>query len=141
MGPKLKRYKRPVEARKTQVRLLPVPLKGSPMPAFVMPGHDPTISEWRRDVCPPDLQRYYCVHGKYVGFKRLFRCYLCDPLEEAQEVEVEFSTHDDLQHGRLAIGRRTVEVLAAGDAEAMLLACQLVATVLDVMPTRATIRV
>jgi hypothetical protein len=47
------------------------------MPAFVTPGHDPTLSTWYRDVCPPDLKKYYCVHGHYTGHRNVFPCPIC----------------------------------------------------------------
>jgi hypothetical protein len=111
---------------------------GGDGPTFVTPGHDPTLDLWVEGVCPPDLRRYYCRHGHYVGFGNVFPCNLCGAPETTFVVDVEFSTHDDLQEGRTSIGTRRVEVLARHDAEAMALACQLVASAHDVMPTKAT---
>jgi len=115
------------------------------MPAFVMPGYDPDRDSpgavWFREHCAPDLQRYHCRHGRYIGFMGIFvdSCELCRPAEQTYEVDVTYSTHERVKEGRTAIGCERVTVLAADEADAMLVACQLVASTLHVMPTMATL--
>ena len=117
------------------------------MPAFVMPGYDPDRDSpgavWFREHCAPDLQRYYCRHGRYIGFMGIFAdsCERCRPVERTYEVDVEYSTHDCVKEGRTSTGCERVAVVAVGEREAMLVACQFVASTLDVMPTMATLAV
>lgn len=53
-------------------------------------------------------------------------------------IDVDFSTHDDLQRGVTSLGFRRVRVLADSGDQASLIAAQMVAAVHGVMPTATT---
>lgn len=109
-------------------------------PAFVMPGYDADIEasrgwvEWLREA-DPILAARHCIHGRYMGFNRVFlhQCEPClqekgaeAPLEAAFQVEVDFTDRTRAEDGTYTTWTRTVDIWAAGNSEATYLAATLV---------------